>query len=286
MPTSRPAEGQAVHLYLAVGESDLTGLASDDGLLNAEERARATGFVLPADRALYRAAHVLLRRALSCHAQVDPADWRFSPGPYGRPLIAAADCPAGAGLHFSLAHTRGLVCCAVTTELAVGIDAEYDRPLSDSLDLARQFFAPDESAALAALPPADRSKRFYALWTLKECFVKAIGLGLSAGLDCCAFRLAAGTPGSIAPTLDLALGPVHRGTADKWRFVLLRSRVGHTLAAGVYAETGGRFCIHPIPPLGGIPPLALTACSAGAQVELDSLASAPGTGIGDNSMCP
>lgn len=257
MAASAPPAERAVHLYLAAGDTDLAALAATDQVLDTQERAQAARFVRPADRELYRAAHVLLRRALSHHAPVDPAAWRFSRGAYGRPEIAAPGSPTGEGLHFSLAHTRGLVCCAVTGETAVGIDAECERPLSDALDLARRFFSPVEAAALAALPPAERTQGFFAFWTLKESFVKALGLGLAMGLDRFAFRLAAGRPGSI----DLTLAPpcAH----SDWRFVLLRIEREHTLAAGVRARAGARFCVHPISPAGRLPRSVLSARSAG-----------------------
>ncbi len=250
-----------VHLYLAVGDADLAALAATDQVLDTQERERASRFIRPADRELYQAAHVLLRRALSRHEPVDPAAWRFSRGAYGRPEIAAPAPPTGERLLFSLAHTRGLVCCAVTDATAVGIDAECERPLSDALDLARRFFAPVEAAALAALSPAERTAGFYAFWTLKESFVKALGVGLTMDLDRFAFRLAPGRPG----TIDLTLAPP---LADSdWRFVLLRIDREHTVAASVRAQAGARFCVHPIAPAGRLPRSVLTARSAGVCFE-------------------
>jgi 4'-phosphopantetheinyl transferase len=249
-----------VHLYLATGEADLAALAATDQVLDAPERTRAARFVMPADQQMYRAAHVLLRRALSRHAPVDPAAWRFGEGAHGRPQIAAPS--AGTGLHFSLAHTHGLACCAVAETVAVGIDAEGNRALGDALDLAQRFFAPAEAATLAALPPPERMPHFYALWTLKEGFVKALGLGLSAGLDRCAFRLAAGTPGTITLTL---YPPRDDGAADHWRCVLLRIDGSYTLAACVRAAAGARFCVHPLSPADRSPRIVLSASSAGAR---------------------
>jgi 4'-phosphopantetheinyl transferase len=255
-----------VSLYVAAGEGDLAALAATDGLLDADERECAARFVSAADRELYRAAHVLLRRALSRHAPVDPAAWRFARGTWGRPEIAAPAPCAGERLHFNLAHTRGLVCCAVTDEAAVGIDAECERPLNDALDIARRFFSPAEADALAALPAQERMQSFYALWTLKECFVKALGRGLSIELDRFAFRLAAGTPGSIALTREHSLGDCDGEGDGDWRFVQLRIDGGCTLAAGVRAARGARFHVHPISPVGRLPRLALCACSAGVRL--------------------
>lgn len=263
MPTGRPGAGPAVHLYLASGVADLAALAALDQVLDALERARSARFVFKADRENYRAAHVLLRHALSRHAPIAPAAWRFRPGAYGKPEIAAPVPLAGERLHFSLSHTRGLVCCAVAAA-AVGVDAEGERPVSDALDLARRFFSPVEAATLAALPPPERARHFYVLWTLKESYVKALGLGLSAGLDHCVFRIAAGTPDSIVLTLH---PPLDDGAADHWRFILLRIDDSYTLAAAVRSVTGARFCIHAISPVSRLPQLVLSACSAAAHYE-------------------
>jgi 4'-phosphopantetheinyl transferase len=86
-------------------------------------------------------------------------------------------------LQFNLSHTHEHIVLAVRQGGPVGVDVEGGRTVADSLALVEQFFAPSEIIALRALPVAQQAQRFVALWTLKEAYVKARGLGLSIPLD-------------------------------------------------------------------------------------------------------
>ena len=72
---------------------------------------------------------------------------------------------------------------ALTGRCEVGVDVEYVRPFSDEMGLADRFFTPCESAALRQLDAARRRETFFRLWTRKEAYLKAHGLGLSFGLE-------------------------------------------------------------------------------------------------------
>jgi 4'-phosphopantetheinyl transferase len=56
----------------------------------------------------------------------------------------------------------------------IGVDVEIVRPL-DPPDVALH---PQERARLAALPEAARAEKFYEIWTVKEAYIKALGVGL------------------------------------------------------------------------------------------------------------
>jgi 4'-phosphopantetheinyl transferase len=49
--------------------------------------------------------------------------------------------------------------------------------------MAERFFTPAEAAALRSLPADRSSEAFFHIWTRKEAFLKALGLGLSHGLE-------------------------------------------------------------------------------------------------------
>lgn len=177
--------------------------------LPAEEQARADRFRFAADRASYVAAHALLRAILAAHGVAAP---RFVLGPFGRPELAL---PPG-GLRFSLTHTRFLVAAAVAMEDDIGIDVEETDARIDVTGLATRFFAASEAARLRVLPTAEQPAAFCRIWTLKEAFVKAIGLGLSLPLDSFAFDPATG-----AFTCDPA-----QGDPGDWSFRSLETPGG------------------------------------------------------------
>jgi 4'-phosphopantetheinyl transferase len=262
----RERESQ-VAIYLAAGARDLTALAAGEALLDASERARADRFVQGKDRILYCAAHVLLRLCLSRHAPLNPRDWRFAGALLARPEVDGGGWFCGQGLRFSLSHSHGLVCCAVSVNGPVGIDCEGHRPLPDALDLARRYFAAAESANLASMPPGNgpgqRLPLFYTYWTLKEAYLKATGNGLSTDLRSFAFRLAGERPMSIALTAD----PAGLAAPSDWAFALLRVGTVGTLAAALPAAGGALFWIHTVSPSGSPPEVTPVAASQNARLQ-------------------
>jgi len=260
-----PASSGLVDLHIACGGGALAALAGHTGLLDAGELARADRFRFAADRLVYQAAHVLLRRALSRHAPPAPAQWRFISGANGRPEIDTAACPDGAGLRFNLSHTRGLVCCAATRAGAVGVDAECQRPLRDRRALAERFFAPSEAAAVAAAEAggaAAADAGLYAFWTLKEAYVKALGLGLSHGLDRFAFSLGEGSPRPIG----LSLAAEAPRPAGDWRCLLLNLDGGRCAVAVALPCAGNLRVQVWLHGDGPAPPVHVAAASPGVQV--------------------
>ncbi|MBM18461.1 MAG: hypothetical protein CMN87_00490 [Stappia sp.] len=166
-------------------DARLVGAEALDPLLDAGERARRSRFRFEHLARQYTVAHGLLRLALTRKCpHIEPADWRFSAGPYGKPGVAPGLPP----LAFSLAHTRGLVAIAVgaAEDGPLGLDAE-DAGRSVDLAVANRFFAPVEVEDLFLLPDGERLRRFFTLWSLKESFLKATGLGLSLPLDTFSF---------------------------------------------------------------------------------------------------
>ncbi|MFD1330382.1 4'-phosphopantetheinyl transferase family protein [Methylopila musalis] len=215
-----------IDLWLAVPSAPGSEDEADLHLLSDDERERWRRFVAPGARAQFLAARLLLRRTLSRYHAAPPEAWRFAAGAHGRPHVAE---PVGAGLEFNLSHTDGLVALAVSREREVGVDVENVSRVLDTEALAPAVFAPPEAAAFAATAPADRLETFFALWTLKEAYAKARGLGLSLPLDSFAFDLAGAAP---------ALHVTDRCPDDpaRWRFWRLRPTPSHALALAAPAR--------------------------------------------------
>jgi 4'-phosphopantetheinyl transferase len=177
-------------------------LATAMAWLAPAERERHGRFVFERHRAEYLATRALVRRALSSYRPVAPAAWQFRTNAYGRPAIDAASDPAGE-LRFNLANHPTLVVCAIRRGAEIGVDVEPLSRGADILAIAHTVFAPAELAALHALPDAARPDRALSLWTLKESYIKARGMGLSLPLDGFAFSFGAPAPRiSFAPAID------------------------------------------------------------------------------------
>lgn len=194
-------------------------------LLTADERKRGERYLMERDRRQFLATRALARTVLSHYAAVAAADWRFALGERGKPHIAGP--PPVPPLYFNLANTAGLVVCAVSlVHETLGVDVERLDRRNDLLALADRYFAPAEATALRVLPSADRPRRFFDYWTLKESYIKARGQGLAIPLDSFAFEL---TGGEVAVRFEATRGE----NAADWQFVLLDFPPRYALAVGV-----------------------------------------------------
>jgi 4'-phosphopantetheinyl transferase len=171
----------------------------------------------------YVFAHGLVRAALSRLApEVAPTAWRFERNRYGRPFISSPR--SSAPLHFSLSHTDGFVACAVSPSERIGIDVEAtDRHLSH-LAIARAFFAPAELDGINSLPAAQQKDRFFDLWTLKEAYAKARGVGFQLPLNEFSIHVAPRRKPSITFSRDLHDDP------ESWCFSQFSPSPRHRLA--------------------------------------------------------
>jgi len=169
----------------------------------------------PSAREVAAATRAILGTMLARYAGVGDAP-EIARGPHGKPYAPSID-----GIDFNLSHSRDHVLLAFARRQALGVDLErIDRRLSLE-DLARRFFSAGEADALDRIGEAERLPAFLRLWTCKEAVLKAIGQGLSFGLDRVAFAL--GSDGMPAGLSELA---AEAGTPDEWRLALLEPASG------------------------------------------------------------
>ncbi len=107
----------------------------------------------------------------------------------GKPHTALSDkdivAARGVGLisnsekevNFSFSHSGDYAVCAIAQEgeEAVGVDIEEHK--KNHREIAERFFQKSEAVAIKS------AEDFYLYWTLKESFIKAVGLGLSMPLE-------------------------------------------------------------------------------------------------------
>ncbi len=145
--------------------------------LDDVERARAARFHFAQDARRWRAAHVALREVLARHTGVAAAALPFAEDPNGKPRLAMPQAIA-----FNLSHSAGLALIAVGGTQPLGVDVEDVKPVPEMEGVAESHFAADERAALFALSEPERLAAFYRIWTRKEAYVKATGIGVGPAL--------------------------------------------------------------------------------------------------------
>ena len=79
----------------------------------------------------------------------------------------------------SISHTAEYVACCIADEGQVGIDVEAINLRRHAPRVARRFFSSAEADWLETQP----EDRFFALWVLKEAYVKALGCGIFGGVN-------------------------------------------------------------------------------------------------------
>jgi 4'-phosphopantetheinyl transferase len=155
--------------------------------LSAEEWTRAARYVRDADRSAFVAGRVLTRVLLARRGNCDPRDVGLAPDGHGRPTVIRPRRLRG--YHFSISHARGLVGVAVSPAGPIGLDLEpLDRRIAVT-SLTDNVLAACEYDALRGLPAEVARTRFLRLWTLKEAYLKARGIGLAGSLAAVAFDL-------------------------------------------------------------------------------------------------
>lgn len=143
-------------------------------------------------------------------------------------------------LHLNTSDTTGMITWAFSRHGPLGCDVE--RIGADKDEIAESHFAPPELADYRSLAGADKTRRFYEVWTLKEAVLKADGRGLGIPLDSFSFRFA--DPGAESPSafeiLDSRAGPA----PGPWRFHGFRPGADHQAAVAVLTPVSVIFRNH------------------------------------------
>lgn len=230
---------QEVHVWLARPQDigDANRLQHYRSLLSADERERYRRFHFDRDRHHYLVAHALLRTVLSAYVEVDPANWQFSSNQHGRPEISAPDIAVP--LRFNLTHTTGLVACVVTLEVDCGIDVEQLSARGNPMAIAEKMFSVSEQQALKRLDGDALQDRFFAYWTLREAYCKALGVGIAnASKDYCFVEQGAGQ-------WEVRFDAASNDASRHWQLAMMKPTQEHVMALAIrVAGMADRSIIH------------------------------------------
>ena len=178
-------------------------------LLSDDERSRHQRYIPAAKRHEYLVTRVLVRSVLGQALGIAPQILKFVSNEWGCPALSPdLNLPP---IHFNISHTDGLVVCIVSTKQEVGVDTELFSRAPNLLNLAPRVFAPRELSDLAALPSSDQASRAVILWTLKESYIKARGMGLALPLDGFAFRFE-------SDRVHIDVEPALQDDSARWQF--------------------------------------------------------------------
>ena len=194
------------------------------GWLTPDEVRRHDRYRQQTDRDMFLLGRVMARALVGDALGVAPTAWVWREGPRGRP---EADGPVS----FNIAHSAGVVVCAVSDTGPVGVDVEHrERPPVDAR-MVRRYCAPAEVADIEREGPAAWQDRFLKYWTLKEAYLKARGLGIAVHLADLSFTIGVDSI-SLERLNDL-------GDDARWSFVLDAPGGTHYVAAAARVAPDG-----------------------------------------------
>lgn len=231
MSTPDPADlfsGGEIHVFYA--SPPLLPPPGDQlRLLTADELERYHRYIPDHARLEFLAGRVLLRTVLARYLECAPESIEFEKEQHGKLRLANLNPRK---IQFNLTHTRGLAACAISPGHSIGIDAELIDPARVTLGVAERYFSRGEVAYLSGFREPDRIEPFFRIWTLKEAYIKAKGLGLSLPLkDFCFEFNSAGEFRAIRFEDCLNENP------SDWQFATLRLGVRHFLSLAMMKKS-------------------------------------------------
>ncbi|GJM12616.1 MAG: 4'-phosphopantetheinyl transferase [Pseudohongiella sp.] len=234
MTTRQIAESE-IHLWqIYQGDFELSAV-QDECLewLTEPELSRYRRFQFDRHRKQLLLGRVLTRAALSHYdSSVSPSQWNFGHNKYGKPEISEKQ--NANSLYFNLSHSAGRVALAVSRIKEIGIDIEFAGKPRRVAALTQRYFSELEAAEILSLPQSEQQSRFYDLWTLKEAYIKACGMGLAIPLQ----HFSYGFPGDEG--LTVGFDAQRNDDADAWQLWQLAAGADYRLALAAKAGVGSQ----------------------------------------------
>lgn len=115
----------------------------------------------------HRLAHQLLEQVLQEQEVIPP--YALQKGEHGKPFLVCHP-----NVQINLSHCKEAVLCGVSN-MPLGVDVEASRPFRERV-MRRVLTEAEQQTVMRAAEP---TLPFLQFWTLKESFVKALGIGIS-----------------------------------------------------------------------------------------------------------
>ncbi len=183
-------------------------LADYFALLDKDEQQMASRFKFDELKQRYIICHGILRELLATYVAEPAAQLRIVQAQYGKPYLA--DFPE---LSFNMSHTGDCLAIAIGQQCRLGVDIECYKVRNTWDGLVKKCFAQQEADYWYALDTSVRGHAFYQFWVKKEAFVKAVGQGITLGLNQCVVN-----PNGFKTFLSV---PEHCFAAAQWHIEAL-----------------------------------------------------------------
>ncbi len=172
---------QEVHVWKTNLEQSSINVQNSFNILNEDEKNKAQRFRFEKHQKRFTIARSNLKRILSFYLSIPPQEIEFQYNTYGKPKLL--DKINQLDLQFNVSHSEDIAIYGITCHNLIGVDVEYIRPMPEAENLAQRFFSRKEFEKISTLLSEEKNREFFKLWTAKEAYLKAIGKGISGGLE-------------------------------------------------------------------------------------------------------
>ncbi|PID77903.1 MAG: hypothetical protein CSB21_02930 [Deltaproteobacteria bacterium] len=151
------------------------------GFLSSDEVKKARSLKIENDRLLFIISRSILRFLISGYLEKEPDKICFSYGDKGKPeIILSKDEPY---FSFNLSHSGDIILICFSKFSHCGIDVEKFRKIKNFKLIVQKYFHSEEKDFLNCLPRNLQEDMFFKIWTLKEAYIKAHGLGAGKSFE-------------------------------------------------------------------------------------------------------
>lgn len=176
-PPLSPGE---VHLWSASLAANDQQFHFYESCMDEREKARADRYLMEVSRTRFISARAILKQLLAKYTGEDPTAICFRFGPLGKPYLPTTSSPA---LQFNSTDTQEEALFAFCRGAEIGVDIEYKtRKVRHDLIAIRKFTNQEKQLYLAC-PQSQRKNYFLSVWTRKEAYGKALGVGIKYRLN-------------------------------------------------------------------------------------------------------
>jgi 4'-phosphopantetheinyl transferase len=197
-----------------------------EAVLSADERARRSRYYTEDLRNRFAIAHGAKRLILAGYVGIAAPALTFETGAFGKPRLVNTT----SNVRFNLSHSGDIALIAVARGREVGVDVEQWKERVEHTEVAEYCFSRSEQERLERVAgTAAVEGAFFAAWSRKEAYIKALGVGITQGLD--HFDVAM-LPGETIGILDDRRDP---GAGSRWCMHELDCGRGYSAALVVEA---------------------------------------------------
>ncbi len=149
-------------------------------ILSQEEHTRADKMVSRESRDFLVCSYGLRREILSRYLDIDPVSISFHENVYGKPDITNQNTKS---ITFNVSHSKDRLIIGISMNRDIGVDIQYIDDAVPVRQIAERVFSKTELDCLVVQNKNESLHTFYRIWTAREAYSKAVGMGFSLPSD-------------------------------------------------------------------------------------------------------